>query len=281
MKHNTPLPSHDPIWSFGLYVCVLLAFFSCRQSDDIPPTLTKATFEPAPVVGQVCGQESENVIRIGSGDSLFLSLLLQDNEDLFMARAMVGVHPDCPGNWIKPETWQDEYLWGLEGESFEVKDAIVVPTDVIGGYYQLEIDVLDARINSSLSNTLYDLEVFNRKDSLAPTLHVDAPQTFDLTVAKGDSIRFRGLVEDNVPLGEEDCGRLMLQYRQIDTQTNLDPFRAYELRWVGSKNLTEVFDFQYRIPGITAVGIYEFLLVAYDAYNNESARYVYKVEVTY
>ena len=263
--------------SLGFSLLLILSFAACKQAVDVaPPSVEVLSFTPAPRTGLVCGESSANVFFVESGGTLSFELRFRDNEALSQYKIDIHSNFDCHGHARKTEDWSVLEVIDLSGTEQVVSRSLVVPDDVTAGTYHFQIQAIDQAGNEDPFANYYDIQVTNQRDTVPPTLMVDAPSERSFQAGKGSSLRFAGMVMDNYSLLEGDNGRLLLTYREAEGGNR---FTAFEQPFGGVDPRGEAFDLTWEVPATLPAGTYELVLSAYDGVNNESERQRFTVEI--
>jgi hypothetical protein len=233
----------------------------------VEPLAYRPSFQSA----DICGTLSDAVLVLYGGDTLYLDLMLRDNEALSQYKIEIHQNFDCHGHAGKVEDWQWTEVVDVSGQEARISRAIPVPVDVSAGAYNYHYQAIDQAGNSSPYALYYDLLLRNRRDSLPPTLRIDQPEASRFEQARGTMLRVQGALLDDQPLNPDDKARLRLEYVEPSTGNR---FTAEEWPLTDQE-----FDLDFALPSTWPTGNYEFLLKGYDAVNNASLTHRFTVEL--
>jgi hypothetical protein len=255
-----------------------LLLSGCKSGADLEaPQMEVIRFDPAPRQGMVCGEPSEEVFFVASGESLNFEVLFTDNDELSEYKIDIHSNFDCHGHARKTEDWSVLEIGELDGNAHSLSHSIRVPDDVTAGAYHFQIQVTDKSGNDNPFANYYAIVVTNKKDTVPPVLSLTAPAAASFSVQRGTELRFSGTLTDNYSLGEGGNGKLLLTYNQ---GTGGNVFTAVEQNFPETEGTSRNFDFGFTVPNTLVVGTYTFVLSGYDGVNNESTRARFTVEVT-
>ena len=260
-------------------ILLMITFWGCKGEVDLEaPTFEVLLFDPAPRTGTICGTESENVFFLASGQTLTFEYIFRDNDALSQYKVDIHNNFDCHGHArSQTEDWTVLDVVDIDGTEQRISRSLTVPDDVTAGAYHFHVQVIDVAGNESPFANFFDLLVVNTIDSIPPQLAVSTPDQSQISIARGEDLRFTGTVRDNLSLGEGGNGGLVLTYEGVDGG-NL--FEATRIDWPETQGDRADFDFSFEIPRTLPTGTYEFVLSAFDGINNESERLRYTVEIT-
>lgn len=259
----------------ALSICGSLWLGGCADPDTTSPELSIQNMTPAPTTIELCGTTEPNAVPISSNDTLRFDLVLADDQGLSQYKIDLHSNFDCHGHArVATTDWYVIDIVDVSGTDATIPVSIPVPSDVTAGAYHFAVQATDEAGNDARS-AIFSLVVLNATDTVPPTLNITAPGN-EITVLKGSALQFTGTVEDNMPLGTDENGRVEIRYRQSGTSsfTTLTTETFSEtVSTTFQLNLSAV------IPSTLASGAYTFDVRAYDAVNNPSEFYVINATV--
>jgi hypothetical protein len=240
--------------------------------------------------GEICGQLETNVFFLQSGEVFSFQATFSDNIGLSQYKIDIHQNFDChghgegatpalalPNRENSTEDWFLIQIDDLEGREQIRQFELPVPDHVTAGNYHFSIQVLDEAGNDTQEQDIFNLKIRNIRDTLAPTLLVDLPQTSRFTAKRGESLRFKGRVEDNRDLGEGGNGMVFLSYRNL-TSGNLFATQTYQV-FPPNQGTLGNFDLLFTIPTFISRGPYRFSLSAFDGVRNAAAPLLFEIEI--
>jgi hypothetical protein len=254
------------IIKFTVAALLLILLKACDTAkDNTPPVLEMRSISPALQTDTVCGTlEPNNVIRIFSGDTLQMDMLLTDNEGLSQYKIDIHENFDCHGHKAASvNPWQVLEIIDLNGKSQNITKSLVVPNDATAGVYHFQIRLLDLSGNESGGTEAYSIILNNKLDTVKPSLTIAPTNQFPLNLSAGQIFSLSGNASDNLPL---DGGRLELVYFTLSGNRVL----ANEIRFDVNSGNSYNYQFNFSIPATLPAGAYSFELRLYDSVGNST-----------
>jgi Domain of unknown function (DUF4625)/Bacterial Ig-like domain len=259
------------ILNFKTALCLTFAMgilAACKKEKD----QTAATFEfisISPNVGSdsICGELSDKVISILSGENLTFQFKIDDNKNLGQYKIDIHDDFDCHGHEGErspiPTIWSVQDVVNTSGTTQTVSRTLQVPNDVMAGNYHFQIKIIDAEGNETQNTPIHTLKIRNSSDTLEPYfLQFTAPNN---NITRGQTLVFSGTVIDNLSL---ENGRIELAYHNPNDEHNTAQTYVFP---VGS-TIEENFNFSFLIPNSFITGTYEFEVTLYDNVGNSITR---------
>jgi len=133
---------------------------SCTDEDTEAPVMMVESIYPTPATDSICGSLEDQVVSIGSGDTLRVELHLTDNEALGEIKVDLHNNFNCHGHDGKTATtdWEVLDIRDLSGKEQHVTLEYVAPADITPGAYHFDIKLLDAAGNEAPEEEIFDLK---------------------------------------------------------------------------------------------------------------------------
>lgn len=284
-KMNSPLKLALLTFSF------LFILTSCgKDNDNTPPSVTVVNSTPDQTEVEVCGELEENGYEVFSGDTLYLELLIEDNEQLSEMKLDIHNNFDCHGHGggqapgfdppaVANQTadWTILDIRDLEGSSQQPIVGLPVPANVTAGTYHFGIQVLDAAGNESTSGTVFDINAINLNDTIPPDIEMQQPSGGELQLSRGEMIEVSGSIKDNRALEEGGNAIVFLSYKKKDSGNHFTgPYHVFQ-QGAGEE---EAFNLEFEFPQSVTTGDYQLFVNAHDGVRNIAEVVVYEVELT-
>ena len=275
-----------------IFPAFILLIFGCGESnvDLNAPTMEIVEYLPAPIEDEICGTQEPAVFQLTGGDELSFDILFKDDEALSQYKVDIHNNFDCHGhgggsapNIVVPNVenqttdWSVLDIQNLSGLSEQVVRTLNVPENVTAGNYHFNIQVIDESGNDNPLANFNALKIKNPLDDIVPQISVEEPDTRNLSVNKGETIRFVGQVTDNRSLSDGGNGVLYLSYTDLSSGNTFTTDQAFPFDV--EVNTEFNFDFEYTIPQTLVSGSYRFALAANDGVRNVAPFQFFEVEI--
>ncbi len=279
---------------FPKYIVLIYIVFAygCGSGDTdlVPPTFDVLSYLPEPIKDDICGTEEPVVFVLSGGDVLGFDAVFNDDEGLSQYKIDIHNNFDCHGHGggsapaisapnVENQTtdWSVLEINNISGVSAPIMRTLNVPENVTAGNYHYHIQVIDESGNDSPFTNFHSLKIKNPLDDTPPQISVEQPANSDISVQKGDLIRFSGQVIDNRSLSDGGNGVLYLAYTDLSsgntfTTNEIFPFNE-------DVNTSFDFDFEYMVPQTLVAGSYRFSLGANDGVRNVAPFVFFNVEI--
>jgi hypothetical protein len=252
------------ILKLTLGLIIVLFFNSCDTAkDNESPVLELLSVSPTLGSDSICGTlEPNNVIRLFSGDTLKLDMLMSDNEGLSQYKIDIHENFDCHGHKAASvNPWQVLEIIDLNGKSQNISKSIIVPDNATAGIYHFQIRLLDLSGNETGGTEAYSIILKNNLDTVKPNLTIDPTNQFPLNLNAGQNLTISGNVSDNLAL---DGGKLELVYFTLSGNRVL----ANEIRFDSTFGTNYNYQLNFTIPPTLPAGNYTFQLRLFDGVGN-------------
>jgi hypothetical protein len=239
---------------------------------------------------EICGVIESNVFVLNSGEEFSFTVNFKDNIALSQYKIDIHQNFDCHGHGdgavpalsLPPrenatEDWFLIVINDLEGKEQTRQFTLSVPENVTAGNYHFSVQVLDEAGNDTQEQDIFNLKVYNTRDTIPPSIDLESPLNKTLTLKRGDSIAFKGKVEDNINLGEGGNGMIFLSYRNLSSG-NLFATQTFEVFTLEQGTRAD-FNLIYTVPSFLNRGPYRFSLNAFDGVRNTAFPLLFDVEI--
>lgn len=275
-----------------LPLCFLIIYSCGKDNVDLtPPSIVMESYMPMPEEDEICGAQDPVVFQLTGGDELNFEILFSDNEALSQYKVDIHNNFDCHGHGggsapsiqvpnVENQTtdWTVLSINNLSGTSSTVNQTLNVPENVTAGNYHFHIQVIDAVGNDDPFANFYALKIKNPLDDTSPQISVQQPSDANISVKKGNTIKFVGQVTDDRSLSDGGNGLLYLAYTDLSTGNSFTSNVSFPFdENVGT---TFDFDFEYTVPQTLVAGDYRFSLGANDGVRNVAPFVFFEVKVT-
>jgi hypothetical protein len=268
---------------FLLSVIMVMALLtSCDKSatDDTAPVVSLLGSAPEPFPDTICGAVEPVVFHVRSGDTLAVDLMISD--DVALSQYKIDIHSnfDCHGHKLNTEDWSVVEIGNLSGQEQVISRWFKVPSYVTAGEYHFQIQAIDKAGNDDPLANIYAIKVMNDTDEEAPVLSLDNPNPDNgrLSLRKGQSYTFSGLVRDNYSLWRGGNGRLEFFYRSMASGNT---FRwGAPLIFAEADGVERQFSVTLLVPPTLSNGEYQVSVWAYDGVNNAAKPVYYSATIT-
>lgn len=232
--------------------------------DTQSPVIQMISSSPEAKEGVICEARESNVISVATGREIVLKLAFSDDRNLSQYKIDIHNNFDCHAHGRVTSSWQILKVENITGTKVELDEVIEVPEDALAGDYHLQILCLDESGNEA-EPIIYSIQVENSIDNIPPELVLSEPATDDFSVSKGSEIKFQGMVKDNHSLG---TGKIEITY----TDPEGAEFFPVQQIFPDSQGKEATVDLTFKVPDFAASGKHEFVIRAYDRFNNFSGK---------
>lgn len=274
------------------FYSLVLFIMACGSSDVdiIAPEMEVVNYSPQPIEDEICGSLQPVVFNLTNNEALTFDVIFKD--DVALSQYKVDIHNnfDCHGHGggsapslpvinVENQTtdWSVLDIQDLSGVSSPVLSTLTVPDNVTAGNYHFHIQVIDEAGNDSPFANFNALKIKNLRDTIAPVITVQEPNTNTLSMNKGEVLRFVGNVQDNKSLSDGGNGVLYLSYTDLTSGNTFSTDIAFPFD--DSVDNQFDFDFEYTIPLTLVSRTYRFALGANDGVRNVAPFIFFEVEV--
>ena len=271
----------------------VLLFVACsdQEPDISAPTVDIVEYIPSPQEDSICGATEPVVFNLTGGDDFSFDVVF--NDDISLSQFKVDIHNnfDCHGHGggsapavAVPNVdnlttdWSILEIQDITGVQVPTVWTIQVPENVTAGNYHFHLQVIDEAGNDSPFANFNSMKILNPLDAVKPQVRVEEPANRNLTIKKGETIRFTGQVTDNRSLSDGGNGVLYLAYTDLSTGNTFTTDQAFAFD--SSVGTSYDFDFEYEVPVFLVSGSYRFSLGANDGVRNVANFQFFEVEVT-
>ncbi len=246
----------------------LLLFVACTEDGSInegpdtqKPIITVLESTPVAQDQMICKSMESNVISATTGSDIILSLEFSDDSNLSQYKIDIHNNFDCHAHGrVAASSWQLLKIENISGKTVNVEEVIRVPEDAMAGDYHLQILCLDA-LGNEAEPVIYSVKVENAIDNIPPALLLSEPSSASISIGKGADLNFKGTVTDNHSLAN---GKIEITYTDPGG-TEFFPIQEF---FPGTQVTQIDFDLTFKVPTSAASGKHEFVIKAYDTYNN-------------
>lgn len=248
--------------------CIPLFFLWCCNEDGLmnegpdiqSPIIQLSSSSPQAKEGEICGSRESNVIRVATGEEIILSITFSDDRNLSQYKIDVHNNFDCHAHGRIASSWQMLKIEEVTGKKVALDEILAVPENASSGDYHLQILCIDESGNEA-EPIIYSIQVENSIDNLSPELVLSEPSSDDFMVSKGSVIKFQGIVKDNHSLG---TGKIEIIY----TDPEGTEFSPIQQIFPDSQGKEAIVDLTFKVPDFASSGKHQFVIKAYDRYNN-------------
>ncbi len=271
----------------------LVFIFGCGDDtvDTTAPSLEVVSYTPSPIEDEICGSQEPVVFHLTGGEQLTFDVIFNDNEALSQYKVDVHNNFDCHGHGggsappvsvpnVNNQTtdWTVLEIQNISGVSTPVTSSLDVPENVTAGNYHFHLQVIDEAGNDSPFANFHSIKIKNPLDDISPLINVQEPTDANLSVNRGDVIRFTGQVTDNRSLSDGGNGVLYLAYTALSSGNTFTTDQVFPFDALVSTSFD--FDFEYIIPQTLVSGNYRFSLGANDGVRNVAPFVFFDVEIS-
>lgn len=252
------------------YTAIIFTFigFACTEESAISegpdthkPIITVLESTPVAQDQRICKSMESNVISATTGSDIILNLEFSDDSNLSQYKIDIHNNFDCHAHGrVAASSWQLLKIENISGKTVNVEEVIRVPEDVLAGDYHLQILCLDA-LGNEAEPVIYSVKVENAIDNIPPVLSLSEPSSGSVSIAKGADLNFKGTVTDNHSLAN---GKIEITYTDPGG-TEFFPIQEFFPEIQGTE---AAIDLTFVVPAAAASGKHEFVIKAYDTYNN-------------
>lgn len=228
--------------------------------DTQSPVIQIVSSSPQAKEGVICKTSESNVISVATGREIVLKLTFSDDRNLSQYKIDIHNNFDCHAHGRVASSWQVLRIENIAGKKVELDEVILVPEDALAGDYHLQILCLDESGNEA-EPIIYSIQLENSIDNIPPELVLSEPSADDFTISKGSEIKFQGIVKDNHSLA---TGRIEITY----TDPEGAEFFPVQQIFPESQGEEATVDLTFKVPDFAASGKHEFIIRAFDRYNN-------------
>lgn len=271
------------LFQFWISLSIILVFItSCgKDSDTVKPTMFLNEFNYRPQKAEICGTIEDDVITISEGEVLTFKASFSDDQALSQYKIDIHNNFDCHGHSSgatpsvvfpnvkgKTQDWIIQSVNDISGVSFTKVIELKVPDNVTAGNYHFSIQLIDESGNESENQKIFSLRVYNKNDKTPPVISVSNPAISQIDVKKGGTIKFSGVVTDNLSLNKGGNGIIFLSYLNAGTGNVFatDTYKIFD----ESDDKTSSFEWEYTVPQTLAAGVYFYYITAFDGLRNVS-----------
>ncbi len=253
---------------FYLLGCEEKAPLDPVESDVQKPTIMLNSTSPRSATADICRTVEQNVVSLSSSDSLILDMTFSDN--VALSQYKIDIHHNFDCHIHRSEPWKWVQIFPLEGQKVATKKVLKLPQNVSAGNYHCQIQCLDKAGNEA-EFINFSLKILNVLDREKPVLTLAEPNQDSIALEKTATLTFKGTVEDNLAL---TGGRIDIVY--FDKENKEFTANQWFFPTDGSKKTN--FSIPFPQFPLLASGRYEFLIKAFDNFNNSvEKRIVVKV----
>ena len=172
---------------------IVFAAFSCKKADS-----------ELPVISSVRVNNSSETVNVEPGESILVTALITDNEDLNQFK--IDIHHDFDGHSHKTMTarYSEIRIVDISGSTHNLSETFIIPENTSSGAYHGTIRAVDKEGNQSENVLFY----FNVVRSGQPVIAITAPQS----VAAGTNFGISGTITGTANLS-------LIQIRAIAEST--------------------------------------------------------------
>jgi len=276
---------------FGIVSILTIVACGGGEVDVTPPSMEVNSFNPEPIVDEICGAQEPEVFNLKGGDQLTFDVVFKDDDGLSQYKLDIHNNFDCHGHGggsapsvtvpnVNNQTidWSIQDNQNITGTDSPILRTLDVPSNVTTGNYHFQIRVVDQSGNDTPTANIFSLKIKNPLDDIAPQITINEPASNNFSISKGEKIQFAGQVEDERSLSDGGNGVLYLAYTDLSSGNT---FTTNEV-FVFDENVDKTFnfDFEYTVPNSLTTGSYRFSLGANDGVRNVAPFKFFEVEVT-
>jgi hypothetical protein len=273
---------------FALWFMSIM-LFACNKEIDIQrPELVLQNFSHPINSGLVCGQTEQFVIQLTGGETLEFDAIFTDDTELSQYKIDIHHNFDCHGHGegvspgvVAPMTegstaiWQKLEVADLTGTRVEKRFQLKAPENVTAGDYHFIIQVIDQSGNEPEDTDIISMKILNPNDTISPLLQISEPQSQQLIMERGHTLKVSGSLIDNAPLNQGGNSMVFLSYLDLSSGNSFSTNAFVQFNDIDAT--TTNFELEYTIPLFWPRGNYRIFIGGFDGVRNPSQ--VFRIEL--